>query len=274
MQRLKARKKYSNIFFIGSDINDFEKHYDVIISSHTLEHFENPFELFSKMIKLSDKYFVLIIPFQEKNLRIGHYYTFDYNFFPISFQDYELVHYKEIDRMFCESGGYWVKEQILVVYANTKNLDMGNFSLAQLNNKYFYKLKQQKKVYEDKFYALNNETEYYQKKAECLQNKFYGLNKQKEYYQKKAKCLEEKQSNVNKLKVLEKNASHTKKQLMIIANTKPYRLAYALRRFSHEFLNGNITEKKNFLKWIYCKLTRKKCGLEYRYNPIIRLVKK
>jgi ubiquinone/menaquinone biosynthesis C-methylase UbiE len=332
----KAEKKYSNIFFIRSDINEFEKNYDVIISSHTLEHFENPFELFSKMMSLADKYFVLIIPFQEKELWREHCYTFDYNFFPISIQDYELVHYKEIDKIFYEAGGYWAKEQILVVYANTTNLEIDKFSLAQLNNTYFHELKQQKQLSEEKLNTqkqkhttqinqyqeklntqkqkhttqinqyqekLNTQKQkhttqinQYQEKLEIQKqvygDKFYGLSKQAEYFQKKAKCLQEKNTkleekntqninkikilkkNNNKIKILEKNDSHIKKQLKIIANTKPYRLAYALRRFSHEFLKGDLKEKKNFLKWIYCKLARKKCGLEYKYNPLIGLVKK
>jgi hypothetical protein len=81
------------------------------------------------------------------------------------------------------------------------------------------------------------------------------------YYQENVICLQKKQV-------------YMKKQLEIFANTKPYRIAYMLRRFSHEFLKGNMNDKKDFLKWSYCKLTKKESGLEFRYNPLMELVKK
>jgi len=77
--------------------------------------------------------------------------------------------------------------------------------------------------------------------------------------------------NVNKIMSLEKNTKYMKTQLEIIAKTKPYRIAYALHRFSQEFLKG---DKKEFLKWIYGKITKKDSGSEFRYNPLMELVKK
>ena len=70
------------------------------------------------------------------------------------------------------------------------------------------------------------------------------------------------------------NSMKTKRQLEIIAHTRSYRFAYFLYRFNHEFLKGKSSEKKNFLRWIYNKLTRKESGLEYKYNPLMELVKK
>ena len=65
-----------------------------------------------------------------------------------------------------------------------------------------------------------------------------------------------------------------KAQLKLIANTKPYRIAYALRRFSQEFLKGDNKNKKDFLKWIYHKITKKDSESDYKYNPLMELVKK
>ncbi len=143
-----AKKKYSNASFICSDISKFEKHFDVIISSHTLEHFEDPHELFNNILKLADKYFILIIPFQEEELFKEHFYSFDYNFFPINMQHHELVHFKEIDKIFYEPLNYWDKEQILIIYANKNNIDLEKFSLEQLHNNYFNELKLAKENYE------------------------------------------------------------------------------------------------------------------------------
>lgn len=67
---------------------------------------------------------------------------------------------------------------------------------------------------------------------------------------------------------------YTKKQLENIAKTKPYRLAYILRRFSQEFIRGNQNDKKEFLKWIYFKITKKPSHYPSKHNPLIELVKK
>lgn len=70
--------------------------------------------------------------------------------------------------------------------------------------------------------------------------------------------------------LLEEDLIRNSKQLKKIANTKPYRFAYLLRRFSHEFLMGDMSNKKCFLRWLFCKLIKKESGLEFRYNPLIR----
>ena len=268
------------------------------------------------MIKLANKYFILLIPFQEKDLYKEHFHSFDYDFFPINIQNHELVHYKEIDKLFFEAGGYFVEEQILIVYANSKNLDINKFSLEQLTNNYFNEFKLVKRVYENKMaeYAEKLDVEVmeyeekldierkeselkldakimeyeekldierkesklkldakimeYEKKLDVFYNK---LN----YYQEDLNCLKKKQrQRISKLKSLEEDSKYIKTHLKIIANTRPYRIAYFLRRFSHEFLKGGKTNKKNFLKWIWCKFTKKTCGLEFRYNPILELIKK
>lgn len=81
-------------------------------------------------------------------------------------------------------------------------------------------------------------------------------------------------SKSNQLEILETNLMDRNNQLKSIANTLPYRIAYFLHRFSYEFLKGNVTNKKNFLKWICCKLIKKESGLEFKHNPLIGLVKK
>jgi len=70
------------------------------------------------------------------------------------------------------------------------------------------------------------------------------------------------------------NLEYIKKQLENIAKTKPYRIAYILRRFSHEFIKGNKNDKKEFLKWIYCNLTKKPSKSGFKYNPLMELVTK
>ncbi len=144
-----AEKKYSNISFICSDITKFESQYDVVLSSNTLEHFEDPHKVFNKMIQIADKYFILLIPFQEENLYKEHFYSFNYNFFPLNINNHHLVYYKEIDRIYYEPKKYLDEKEILVVYANKNNLDINGFSLDELNNNYFDKFTSLKKDYDD-----------------------------------------------------------------------------------------------------------------------------
>ncbi|KAF5083925.1 Trans-aconitate 2-methyltransferase [anaerobic digester metagenome] len=164
-----AKKKYVNASFICSDISKIERHYDVVVSSHTLEHFEDPNKVLNDIINLADKFFILIIPFQEENLYKEHFYSFDYDFFPINIQDHQLVHYKEIDRIFYEPQKYWAKKQIVIVYANKKNVDINKFSLEEFNNNYFTEFRLAKENYETKFFSLeqlNNSLEQLNKKLE------------------------------------------------------------------------------------------------------------
>ena len=66
--------------------------------------------------------------------------------------------------------------------------------------------------------------------------------------------------------------SHVKKEVKLISNTKPYRLAYFIRRFSSEFIKGNLKEKKNFLKWVYLKIIRKNQD-DHKYNVLYKISK-
>lgn len=244
---MEQAKIYRDNSFICADINDFNNHYDIILSPHNLEHFENPFKLLNHVISLADKYLILIIPFQEKNLSKEYSTSRNYGFFPLVIQDHVLVHYKKIDEISSDIRNYWTEKQILIIYANSKNVDINKFSLKQFDNNYFNELKTMKNSYENKINALNNQLDYYHKNVNCLQKKYTSL---------------------------KKNSQYTKKQMKNIANTKPYRIAYVLHRFSHEFLKGNTDDKMSFLKWIYCKMTKKESKMDFRYNPIMSLVKK
>jgi SAM-dependent methyltransferase len=243
----KAKKTYTELNFINADIEEFNKNYDVIILSHTLEHFENPTELLNKMIKLADKYFIIVVPFKEEDLYREHLKTFDYNFFPLNIANHELIHYKEIGREFYEAGNYFAKEQILVIYANTLNINSSKFSLEQLNNQYF-------EEYNSKTKELQTHLDYYKANSECLQKNYNKA--------------------ISEIEKINNDSLKIKNELEKIFNTRPYRLAYLIRRFSLEFRKGNWEEKKNFIKWIYLKLLRKDSDIEHTYNPLFEIIRR
>ena len=42
------------------------------------------------------------------------------------------------------------------------------------------------------------------------------------------------------------------------AKTKPYKLAYFIRKFKIEFIKGNYYEKKIFIKWLINKILKRR----------------
>lgn len=92
-----------------------------------------------------------------------------------------------------------------------------------------------------------------------------SINSQMNYYENELNCLKNKYT-----KSINSN-SKIKKDVKSIYNSKPYRLAYFLRRFSLEFLKGNSKDKKHFIKWIFYKLKGK--NLDHKYNILYKIQK-
>lgn len=158
--------------------------------------------------------------------------------------------------------------------------------------KYFVKRENEKKMHtfpkiihvtdEDiknsEIYRLRNLNEEYQRELETVKETMEEMNVQIRYHQKTSECLQKKLEKQVKLKVPVKGVPVNKGQVNIdgqiraIANTRPYRLAYFIRRFGHEFLRGNSKQKKSFMRWIQHKVLRKESDSQHRYNPLYDLI--
>lgn len=79
--------------------------------------------------------------------------------------------------------------------------------------------------------------------------------------------------NITTIKSLENDLNQIKTELKKILNTKPYRFAYFLHRFSYEFVKGNKTNKTDFLRWSLTQISGKKSDTESKYNPLGKLIK-
>ena len=134
-----ANEKYGseNRKFIKGDILNNDKYFDVIVLSHVIEHFKNPFEILKSLSHYS-KYLIVAVPFREKNMCDEHEFRFVYSSFPLKIDNKSLMFFKEIPPMFFEAGNYTVQEQMLVVYAN-EDLSEGH-TLANFNSYYDEKL--------------------------------------------------------------------------------------------------------------------------------------
>ena len=138
----RAKKYYPGYRFFESDINKLSEDFDVIFSSNTLEHFENPEKIIKNILPHCKKYFVMLIPFREFSRIDEHFATFDYGSFPLKNNGFNLVFYKEAD---CReiANTQWPGEEIIAIYAKEdaeickktlKESENGNWDLL-LNQK-------------------------------------------------------------------------------------------------------------------------------------------
>lgn len=111
----KAKGYFPNVNFMVQDIYHLPKKFDVVYCSNTLEHFRDPFSLVDALQKNTDKYLIILVPYQEYQLCESHFFTFDAGTFPDRLNTFIMVYSKIID-----SGSYpgtlWGGQQFLVVY--------------------------------------------------------------------------------------------------------------------------------------------------------------
>lgn len=111
----RARKYYPGHRFFESDINELSESFDVIFSSNTLEHFENPSAVIKNILPHCKKYFIMLIPFREFCRIDEHFYTFDYDSFPLETEGFRLIFHKEVNCRGMENT-QWPGDEMLVVY--------------------------------------------------------------------------------------------------------------------------------------------------------------
>jgi trans-aconitate methyltransferase len=78
-----ARSEYPDLEFIAEDMRLFYniRKWDIVLSSHTIEHTTDPDEFLEGMIKLASQYVIIACPFAEDNPCVGHVSRFDMQFF-------------------------------------------------------------------------------------------------------------------------------------------------------------------------------------------------
>lgn len=129
----KAKKYYPNYEFLQGAIEDIKGNYDVLFCSNVLEHFINPFEMLEKMLDKTNIHLILLLPFQEYDRAKEHFFTFDYEHFPLKLGNFSLSFSKEIDGAKIENT-MWSLKQILIVYTNNELLDSLDISLESLSS--------------------------------------------------------------------------------------------------------------------------------------------
>ncbi|MFJ8102254.1 methyltransferase domain-containing protein [Lysinibacillus sp. NPDC096212] len=131
----KAKLLYPNINFFKDDIYNLSKSYDIIFTSNVLEHFDNPFEIVKKLLEKTKQHLIIMVPFQEVERLSEHFYTFNYDSFPIGISDFVISYFKEIDCRLIESS-LWDGKQAIVIYTKQSFLTENNniSSIVTLNS--------------------------------------------------------------------------------------------------------------------------------------------
>ncbi len=131
-----ARSTYPAINFIATDISkdeDFPQ-FDIIFSSNTLEHFNNPWEILEKLSRFAKKFIVILIPFQEYNRHFEHFYTFETVNIPSTLRTSHYLTYFSIFNAAKYPLSYWNGHQILLIYSTHSELAGLGLTLSDLIN--------------------------------------------------------------------------------------------------------------------------------------------
>lgn len=281
-----AKEKYSECKFQVENIKELSESFDVIFSSNVLEHFYNSSKMIEHLVLHSDKYCILLLPFREYYTVSEHFSYFDFQSFPLKIgEKYELCYFKPMT-MVGEQEKYWFGEQILVVYGKSSHLKSMNLSLRNIYNGYIEERCQIIKYYDEIISSLNAEINNISQNLELAENDILkikkeltdevdaleernrGLNGEVDVLEENNRVLKDKidvleeNNRVSKNKTLEEFYRTTQtsineaiKYICITQNTTVYKWGLVFRRFIVQFFKSR--DKKDFIKWISGKITRK-----------------
>lgn len=113
----KAKETYQGLDFFVDDLTNLQIDcFDVAFSSNVLEHFQNPEQVLSQIMKKSKELVMIMVPYEEENLCRDHVVRFDKDSFPDEKEGFHKVFSKVID---CMPLVYrrWHGCQLMVIYA-------------------------------------------------------------------------------------------------------------------------------------------------------------
>lgn len=147
----KAKGLYPNIRFFKDDIYNLSKCYDIIFISNVLEHFNNPFEIVKKLLEKTKQHLIIMVPFQEVERLSEHFYTFNYDSFPIGINEFVLSYFKEVDCRLIQNS-LWDGKQAVVIYTKQTLLTEKNniSSIVTLNSDLEYMKNVNERLHEQK----------------------------------------------------------------------------------------------------------------------------
>ena len=261
----RARQHYPKYTFKKEDVNKLEERFDVIFTSNTLEHFKNADEIIPKIMKNCNKYFAAFVPFEEYDRIDEHFFTFDYNIFPLEAEGFGLVFFKVID---CTDmpGTQWPGPEILIIY---QRRDTEGFSerrlteigegISEFNRNLRDKLEETKNSLlkaeenlskqENKVFQLSEKIEedrnaIMQIQFEAAQHKQAELDSRETYVWRTGLKIE---------KLLQKTGIAFIRSLLVLSDYKRIGLGLTLRKGLNELFNRENTSHKKKRKLELCR---------------------
>ncbi|HWP96817.1 MAG TPA: methyltransferase domain-containing protein [Syntrophomonadaceae bacterium] len=108
---MKAKQLFPQYDFRSSPLGEGD-FFDVIITSNVLEHYYDPFTLLKEHLKHAQKYYILLVPYNQMP-HDCHFYRFGKDSFPITMDNFIKYFVKVIPST---GNPLWNDQQILVVY--------------------------------------------------------------------------------------------------------------------------------------------------------------
>jgi glycosyltransferase involved in cell wall biosynthesis len=131
-----AKNRFPNINFRATDWQECAEYdeFDIVFSSNTLEHFEDPWHKADLLAQAAKKFVILLLPYREFERIDEHAFTFDGKVIPLNIGngEYTLMH-SAIDDCSVRTPSYWIGEQILLIYVRNQVLPGLNLKLNALS---------------------------------------------------------------------------------------------------------------------------------------------
>jgi O-antigen biosynthesis protein len=230
----RAKKYYPEHQFVCSSIENLDENFDVIFSSNVLEHFENPFTVLEAMLEKVKKHVILLLPFQEYDRIIEHFFTFDYNSFPLKIKEFIATHFTEINGAEIPNT-LWAKKQILIIYSKLNNTKLEEIDLSTFGTNI--------RTLESNMQMIKDDLDNKKLANELLTKKIIDLEKQLKIYEEKfhQKELElihsreelekSKRSNEELEAILNSRINELEKQLELIQTSFSWKILVRLQYF-------------------------------------------
>lgn len=140
----KAQTIFPQFQFQVADVWEYNEAVDVAVMSNIIEHFPNPFELVRHISSFAQKYIIVMVPLEEKNLMTEHQFTFLYNNIPSAVGNFQIIYFAEHD---CRKDPEKLFEakQILLVYSCVTSLNE-SITIQQMDGLFALRELQQKEV--------------------------------------------------------------------------------------------------------------------------------
>lgn len=105
--------------------------FDIVFSSNTLEHFQEPWRIFDRLSEFARLHVVMLLPFEEYQRISEHFHTFDANDMAFTRGEFVLTH-AAVEDISGKEASYWNGKQILVIYTRADALQRSGVTLASI----------------------------------------------------------------------------------------------------------------------------------------------